>query len=301
MIGGLVLTAITGVLWAVLGVIFSVIVWRKQSLLSFLQISCALSTIGAGIFLTPWPRVLAGDMPGWVGLAVSQLLAGLINAYGMYCLQRAMNAGHHGMVWTMTQAALIFPFLYALIVIGEPPQTLGIIGVGVIILSLVMLGRSKTQSDHVRSSKLGKYAWLYWALWTFVVLGAVNILASMPSYWPDWTGKAGLRTTLFFAGNLLGFVLADWTQPRRWTRDLMGIGLLHGTLAMVCIATLFAATDALSVHQRAGIVYPLGISIDIIAFALYAFVFLRERSGVLGYLGVSTTLAGVVLVVLAAL
>ncbi|MCC7409392.1 MAG: hypothetical protein IT442_15115 [Phycisphaeraceae bacterium] len=294
MILGVLLAIATGVLWAVQGVIFSRVVITRRALLGFLIVSSGVSAAGAAVLLTPWPRVLAGDVPDWPSLMATQLAAGLINAYSMDALRRALRAGHHGMVWTVSQTALVFPFLYALLVIGEPVRWIGVGGVAVIVVSLFILGRTKP--EHADGRSTAGRQWLLLAIWCMVLFGAINTLLTVPTYWPVWDGMKGLRTTLFFAGSFLGFVSAGLVRRVLPPRDVMVVGVVHGLTAVVNIFVLVMAMDAVEPYGRAGVVYPLGVGVNILTFALYACVILRERSGSLGYLGAAATLAGVVLV-----
>lgn len=296
MILGVLLAITTGVLWAVQGVIFSRVVITRRALLGFLIVSSGVSALGAAVLLTPWPRILAGDVPDWPWLVATQVAAGLINAYSMDALQRAMRAGHHGMVWTVTQTALVFPFLYALLVIGEPVRWIGVTGVGVILVSLFILGRAKPQPKDGHDPTRGSRAWLGLAVWCMLLFGMINTLVTVPTYWTAWEGMKGLRTALFFASTFLGFASVGVVRRVLPPRNILAIGVVHGLTAVTNIFVLVMAMDAVEPHGRAGVIYPLGVGVNILTFALYAHVVLRERSGWLGYLGAATTLAGVVLV-----
>jgi hypothetical protein len=62
---------------------------------------------------------------GGEGRFPMMLAAGMINAWGVLTLQRAMRRGHHGVTWAIGQSAMVVPFLVGVLVFGDALGALG--------------------------------------------------------------------------------------------------------------------------------------------------------------------------------
>ena len=111
MLQGIILSLFTGITWAGVGIVTSQIVKRDLDYLTYGIQSSLLACLGAALFLTPWPVVLAGVPPRCAELILVLTVSGSFQALGFWWMQRAMRDGPHALIWTLGQMALVVPFL----------------------------------------------------------------------------------------------------------------------------------------------------------------------------------------------
>jgi len=293
MVAGLLLAIVTGLLWAVLGTLFSTVVRRRLTVIGFLQLSTFLSAAVAWALVVRWPVLLNGSVPNLLGLAAAQLGSGLAGALGFFAMQRAMRTGHHGPIWTISQSAMVFPFLVGLLCWHEPVQPSGVAGICLIVTSLILLGRAQKPTT---VNEPTDRQWFAYALLTFGLFGACQVLAAIPSHWPGWTDTAQLRPALYLTGSGVAYWLAGYVTAVPSRRSVGWLAVGHAAAVVAALCTLFLAMDRLAPHDQLKVVYPITVGVCIAAFAIYASLHARERLGWAGSLGVTAAIAGVALI-----
>lgn len=289
---GVTLAVVTGIIWAFLGLLLSQVVKRKLAVVAVLEAAFLLSTVVAWALLVNWSALRGGPGPRVLEAAGLQFIGGVLTAGGYLAMQRAMQTGHHGAVWTIGQCAMVFPFLAAVLVFGERPKVLQELGVGLIVLSLVLLGLSKPRAGQGQGGTGS--AWLSWALLTFLLLGGVQVLASVPSHWKGWTDAAGLRTPAYLTGATLGYLATRLFRRSGGPTNVWRWAVPYGAGVVVGLITIFASLDQMARVQRVGLVYPISIGVCIAGFAVYTALVLRERSA-LSLSGIAAAVAGIAL------
>lgn len=286
---GFLLAAGAGVLWAAIGVLNSKVARRNLDYASYAATGVLIGAAMAWVSL-PKYRVAIEFPPYTLHIATTCIVAAIISGLGYITLQRALSDGHHGAVWTVAQSAMALPLLTAMIGWGEALSTAGIVGMGLLFFSLVLIGLGNHKQPAGEDRPGTK--WFWYAVMTLVLFGASQSLNSVPSlqHWPD---PAGLRTPLYAVGQCLFYTTLMWIRGSRFHQAETLLGLRYAFYGTVSMVMMYGAMDLLASHQAAGMTLPVGVGVCIVVFALYSVLWLREKAGYLVIGGILVASAGV--------
>ena len=127
MLLGIFLLITTGLLWVVIGSVISLSACKGKNL-DRIQADSALFCI---LVCVGWLWSTGAHFPSPL-ITILLILAGAANYFTFLLMNRAMQLGHHGIVWSLVQSALICPFLMGVIFLGvacSPVRIVGIIGI----------------------------------------------------------------------------------------------------------------------------------------------------------------------------
>ena len=289
MLVGILLILVTGFLWFLIGLILSNIARSRLNFAAVMGVAEFLIFLMAWGFLVDWPVLLNQPLPRLPELCGLFILGGVLSGFGFWIQQRAMRQGHHGVIWTMTQSAMIFPFLAGIFIFHEPFTVGKISGMGLVLLSFLLLGWNMSIQDRKDSKGMN---WFVLALIAFVMIGISQSFTTVPSYWKNWADLAGLRPALFFTGYSLVFT-SPMVYRRQWpTRLELKIALALTAVSLAGQYTFYLAIDRLEQVNMVSLAYPLAIGVCILIFLLYSAFFLKEKNSWIGWLGFSLVLTG---------
>lgn len=293
------MSVVTGLLWTAMAVVFSRAVSQSRGLLRVLQISGVVALAGTVMLVVRWGPLWTGQVAGLPLLTTTQVGAGVLTALGFFAMRRAMDRGPHGLVWTVSQSALVMPLLFSVLWFGHHLRQGALVGAGLVVVSLVLLGRVREFQERSSAGRLT--GWLGWAVTCMALFGAAQILATLPSQWPGWRDDAALRPGLYAAGTLGCYLLAELKarRPKDASTAAMVPGILHGVLTIASLLCIYAALDALGEVQRAGLMYPITVAVSVVSFMAYTVIVRGERPGLYGYVGAGLAAVGTVLMALA--
>jgi drug/metabolite transporter (DMT)-like permease len=284
---GFLLVVAAGVLWAAIGVLNSKVSRRN---LDFASYAATGVLIGAALMWTTWVRHgVIPQQPYVLPIALICGAAGILAGFGYVALQRAMRSGHHGAVWTVAQSAMALPLLTAMIGWHEALTAAGVIGMGLLFISLVMIGLGKHEKN-ADSETPG--TWFWFALLAFLMFGLSQSINSIPSLqqWPD---PARLRPGCYTLGQCCFYVTWMWLRGSRFRRAETLLAVRYAIYGNVSMVLMYRAMDLLAAHQAAGMTLPVGVGTCIVVFALYSVLWLREKAGFFVIGGILVAVAGV--------
>lgn len=291
---GIMLIAVTGMLWCGNGIIFSYAVRKSLNFFAIMAVSTFIGTVLFGIFQSRPTLIFNGSISRLPELILAMVSSGAIGTIGVILLQRAMRIGHHGVVWTISQFAFIFPFLFGVLVHHEPLTGMKQWGILIILISVLAIGMGDSRQP-VRAGG----SWIIWfslSLAAFAVLGIHQTVALVPNFWPNWDDEANLRGFLLNSGFFISYLIVLLATRGRLDRGTIKLGLLSGIIVFVSPITLFGAMDVLEKYKMLSMVFPLAVGICIVAFVSYSALFLKERSSSITLIGVGAGIAGLVLI-----
>ena len=134
MLTGILFALATGLLFMLIGIVFSYAGTRVDILNVLL-----LQNLFLGILF------LAAAVPGgfsgamWLPVAV-MAATGAVNILAMFTLQKAMALGNPGAAWAIAQSALVGPYVGALLFLGERPTVARVTGIVLILGGMALLG-----------------------------------------------------------------------------------------------------------------------------------------------------------------
>ena len=285
---------IVGVLWAVVGVIFSRVARSRQDFAGFMAFSSLVTAACAWLFLPDHAVLLKEGWTFGVRASLVMLLAGLCSAAGFVAMNRGMRAGHHGATWTIGQSALVIPFLVGVLLFSDRVYVRNAIGVGAILTAIAVFG-GKDETRTGAGNEASRW-WLGLALLSLLCLGSNQTLTTLPSRWSGWEDTARLRVPMLCLGSALGYNILRGTWWRSWRTLAWRQAMLLSAVGVSSQVLLISAMDSFAASDRAALVYPVAVGTCITVFALYSVFVLREKATVKNILGMVLGCAGIILV-----
>ena len=295
-LAGLLLVVLVGLIWAGAGAALSQGARRGVDPIGLFGLASIFILVGAWAILPDYGELVAGPPQRLIELAAVVIAGGAIVAAGTVCVQLGMGRGHHGVVWTISQSALVIPFVAGIAMFGEPFVIHRGLGVALVVASLALLGAAKEQAEHDAARPRTRVSWFGFALLALVLLGISQTCMSVPSHWDDWQDTANLRVPLLAIGRVSPMlVLLAVRRPRLNRAAILPVAYL--TFNGICShQILFIGMDKLRAADMVSIAFPMAVGTCIVAFAGYSLLIIRESVSRRRLLGIAAGIAGVTLV-----
>ena len=294
----------TGLFWVLLGAIVGAVERRGLST-ALLMILLSLGMVilcGCVVAFLPASQL----SPRWYALAAASLFcAGLFDYMLFLTMGRAMRNGPNGIVWTVAQSGVIFPFLFGVFFYSVPVTLVRGLGMAAVLAALVCNGLSKeAEGAAERSASSG--SWRFWMFLAFLAAGGNQVFSNWPSYYEAVRDgfSAYSRTFWLYTGYLAGFAISEnhrlfrsdyWRQlrdHRLWNFAALWIA---GTLVVNFWLT-FRGIDLVTAHGLGAICYPVMVCSCLVGFPVYSTLVLRERCTFLQWAALTIGVAGIVMI-----
>ncbi|MDD5729278.1 MAG: hypothetical protein PHV59_12015 [Victivallales bacterium] len=289
------LLIITGILWAGLAAVVAESSRRELNICRILPLS-ALFVITGIEAVCMFHDALRGD----IGKIVLQMLlltaAGAGSYFMLRCVCKAMNNGNGGVIWGITQSSMVFPFIMGLILFGEPPTSLRIIGVVTILTALFLFSCAKSDKS------VGSRDWLIPALTAFVLSGISQCFSSLPSYL-QLEGMTSLRRLYLTQVGIILAATADmiWQREQmRFSRDEIIAAGVFGVFNLGSLACFYYGLNLLADTGYASIGYPVGQGSSIVTFFVFNRIIYRKRASFTGFAALAVMIVGLILIAVGA-
>ncbi len=274
---GILLALVTGLLWNVSGIVNSICAKKDYDLYSYLLTNVVFTALFTGILSGGFIGVFRRDLLLFAGVS---MLSGVINTSGALFLQKALQKGHHGIIFLISQSSPAIPFIAGMVLLGDRPSFLKVGGVALIFAGMVLAALPKLRegSRNPGGKKLG---WLPPALLSFGCFGIAHTMLALPSLMALPEGTAKYRTFLFYCGSSVLMTAAAAVRRRAHefavNRALLLVGVVAAVLNVCSMSLFFKALDHLAAAHAVGLGSPLAISASLVGFTLYSWFYLREK------------------------
>lgn len=285
--GGIAFTILTGVIWTVLGAVYSGVASKQKSIVSFMFFSTVFFALLIWIFR--FPREISSAELGRVALAM--IPAGLCGIAGFQMLFWAMRKGSHAVAWTFTQSAMVLPFLGGWLIFHQAVKWFNFSGLLLIISALCALGISQNK----RAERKNSLAALCLCVGAMFIQGMSQFCTLLPGEWGMSEAALSWRLPLLALNSLAVWTGAFLALRPGFDKETFKMSGLYSFVTAAGQVTLYFAIDALTPAGMTGIVYPAAISICIMLFALYCALFRKEKITSLACCGLLQLLGGVIL------
>ena len=267
--------AATGCLWALVGVVFSYVSRQNVELVAFMFFCNLFNMIGAWIFLFR-PNHLAGAGEGvCLNMVVVMAIAGLFGSLGFQLMGKAMRNGHRGVIWAVSQSAMILPLFVAVFFFNEKLKMLNWLGIVLILAGLAMLGIKKSATEKPNNSAGG---WLWMSYVIFLLVGISYSLTTWPSHGKSFHDAAGLRLPVFFTTAMFYFLTQIIAKRKKClTYRTFVLGLIYSAIVFLGQIFLYRSLDGFAQFGRVGMVYPVITGTCVVFFSIYSMVFLKDK------------------------
>ncbi len=284
---GIALTLATGVIWGLVGIVYSKAAEKPDGFRLFLAVSSLFFA------LVIWGTAPPVGAPSLSVLTIAAIMvpAGIMSQLGFLALREAMRRGGHGVSWGIAQSAMLCPFVGGVLFFGEPLSAWRAVGMALLLGALIPLA-SASRSSSVTGRR---NAFLGFAFLAFALIGLQQTLTLIPNQLSE-IGNAALswRIPLFSLCGL-GWFIPALVRRESGFRSILPLALLYGALVAAGQWTVFRAIDLLSGVGAAGIAYPLAIGASLALFFLYSEWVRKEKNGFMGACGILLAVLGMIL------
>lgn len=275
MFSGLLIAVGAGSVWTLSGVMNSCCAKFKLSITTYLLSNVLCSFVLSLIFRVVYRNLSAGDLK-IIGILFA---AGMLNTGGALLLQHALSRGYHGIVFLISQSAIVFPFLAGLFLFDERPSAVRLIGCIGIFLGMASCSLPKLFEKN--GNGRGSCLWLILSILSFLSFGLAQVLMTVPS-WKTIPDPAHVRTAALYAGSTVMMCL--YTVFARnvrlsFSKKLAVCGIAVSILNLVSMGLMFFALDILARYNLSAVGFPLAIASSMAGFTLYSILILKEKCG----------------------
>ena len=226
-------------------------------------------------------------------------ISGFLNCIGMSLMSDAMQKGPNGIVWTIIQSAMIYPFAVGIMFFNVEGTWIRYCGMAVILTALLLFGFGKENSSGSGNWKLP--AFLGW-----LVIGAQQNMHILPSYFEAGRAMSPIMRAVFTSLGTIVCALLMMCFIRKQRAPvkesfcnkyfwLFVFGLQSVGLTVTYLLQ-FPGIDIMAKYGLGNASYPVMVSSCLIGFFLYSTIFLREKIRVISAVALLCCLAGIVMI-----
>ncbi len=206
---------------------------------------------------------------------------GFTNFFMLENMSKAMQKGPNGIIWSIIQSAMVFPFIVGILFFGVEVNIFRILGIIGLLLALVLFGMAK---NNVSTGK----GWKLLAFSCLTICAFQQNLMTIPSYFEESRNIGSvIKTTMTSVGSLSAAIVfalfQDAEYKRRFFKGVTNTKLWEYILILQGFSLVFAYTlfypgmNVLGARGLGGMCYPLLIGSCIVTFTLTSIVFLKEK------------------------
>lgn len=229
------------------------------------------------------------------------MLNGALNFIMLQIMSKAMQCGPNGVIWSIIQSALVFPFIVGIIFFDVKLTVLRGAGIILLLTALVIFACSKDNS--VKGGN--------WKILAFLALFITAIqqnLSTLPSYFEAALGVPSIVRALSTAsGTLIAAVILNLVRMNREHWNKLKSNFRNFTLwkyvgTLQLFSLLFSYTlfyPGMNIMAKAGMggmCYPMMVGSCIVSFSLASIVILKEKIRFIQIFGLIVCVSGLILI-----
>ena len=279
---------------ALISVYMSEISARKVQPFSFY----ALSNLLGGVLAWCIVPFCHSEVPERLPLLTLILGAcGFTYVVALFVQIQCFTLGRKGLTSACTTSAIIIPFLFGVIAMGERPKLFGYLGALCLIVGMVicvLTGKQKEEEDGKRGNNYLK--WFALTMLCIMLNGCGAILQSLSSWmgFEEVSGmfRAALLMTLSSVGNLLACVVVK-VNPLKGLKSILPWAAIWAVVGTATNLIFFVAMDAMAKVGAGSFTTCISSTASLLFFFLYTSIRFRERYRLITILGIVICLLGI--------
>ena len=298
MLFGILALVASGMSWTLTGAVMGAAP-KKNVSAAAVQLYGALVAVLVGVVLLLILGGTAGIVKDFNKYLAAYFISGFLNCIGMSLMSDAMQKGPNGIVWTIIQSAMIYPFAVGIIFFNVEGTLIRYCGMAVIFTALLLFGFGKENSAGSGNWKLP--AFLGW-----LVTGVQQSMHILPSYFEAGRAMSPIMRAIFTSQGTIvcALLLMSFIRKQRapvkesfcnkyfwiFVFGLQSVGLT------VTYLLQFPGIDAMAKHGLGNASYPVMVSSCLIGFFLYSAFFLHEKIRLIHYLALLCCFCGIIMI-----
>lgn len=209
--------------------------------------------------------------------------SGFLNFFMLQLMSKAMQSGPNGIIWSIIQSAMVFPFIVGMIFFNTGSGVVKSIGVVLLVVALIGFGIAK---DNTRR---GNSNWRWLALLALLICAVQQNLATLPGYYPECRKAGSVFCTMATAvgtviASLLFTLFTLSTEKKRQLKNnfvswhlwkyvivLQGFGLFTSFLFF------YPGVFIMGRNGLGMLCYPMMVGSCIVCFTLTSIFYLKEK------------------------
>lgn len=245
----------------------------------------------------------------WLPVCLTYATAGALNFVMLQVMSYAMQRGPNGIIWSIIQSALIFPFLGGVLFFGVLLTPFRAGGILTLLAALVLFGMAKDQKAGTKVNEK-KRGWRGAAFLCLAICAVQQNLMTAPSYFEDARAVTSIARSLATAsGTFLGALVYNLLKMNaerlaqlrsnlgRWTLWRYIIALQFFGLVF-SYTLLYPGMNVMADAGLGGICYPMMVGSCIVTFSLASVCLLKEPMTLLQAVALTVCITGLVLICL---
>ena len=245
----------------------------------------------------------------WLPVCLTYATAGALNFVMLQVMSYAMQRGPNGIIWSIIQSALIFPFLGGVLFFGVLLTPFRAGGILTLLAALVLFGMAKDQKAGTKVNEK-KRGWRGAAFLCLAICAVQQNLMTAPSYFEEARTVTSIARSLATAsGTFLGALVYNLLKMNaerlaqlrsnlgRWTLWRYIIALQFFGLVF-SYTLLYPGMNVMADAGLGGICYPMMVGSCIVTFSLASVCLLKERMTLLQAIALTVCITGLVLICL---
>jgi multidrug transporter EmrE-like cation transporter len=209
--------------------------------------------------------------------------SGFLNFFMLQLMSKAMQSGPNGIIWSIIQSAMIFPFIVGMIFYNTGAGRMKIIGVILLLAALIGFGMAKDNSSK------GGNAWRWLSLLALLICAMQQNLATLPTYYPECRKVGSVFCTMASSAGLVAasviFTLCTLTEEkRRQIKESFGhwnlwkyVIVLQGFSLITSYLLFYPGMFVMGREGLGMLCYPMMVGSCIVSFTLSSIWLLKEK------------------------
>lgn len=317
---GIALTFLIGIIWMLVGIIYSKATRDKNEfnlfMITYLIIYAILAFLLPQLFVfegmqniiplkyMPVKPLSVVPLSEIARLLVLMAPVSIFGFFGFFLLSIAMRKGSHSVAWGIMQSAIILPFLAGWLIFRDNVNAINLSGMFLIVVALGFMVRGKQLNNHGSTADVVKNdnkVFLFWTFMAFLGTGISQIFSLLPNkvtvICPD--SAAFSEAVLAWRIPLMSLCgLCIWTVMGlickvKFSLSQVKSGFSYAVVVFAGQTLLYVAIDCLSEYNLSGIVYPIAVGCCVVFFALFCIIYKHEKLHYLEKIGLGILSLGI--------
>jgi drug/metabolite transporter (DMT)-like permease len=214
-------------------------------------------------------------------------------------MSKAMQIGPNGIIWSIIQSALVFPFIVGILFFNVQFTIFRCLGIICLLTALVLFAFTK-------SNQSSNNKWRYLAFFALAITAVQQNLTTMPSYFPEAKAVNSITRTLAssagacIAAIIYNLVRMDKSLLVKLKSNIKNKTLWKYVISLQFFNLFFAYTlfyPGMNVMADAGLggmSYPMMVGSCIVSFSLTAVIILKEKFSLIQFFAMIICIVGLV-------